>query len=207
MSHDFETRANYTIEEWLAIFKESEFPNHSTDEERISAFELIANEVLGMTNYANLPDNYWGFVFFETLRHLSRSGVDKLLDSHTFKIVKLDEFLKEEFTMMYLAMVHMEPFASCIEWGTSIRGAWIDYSNYNRQPITFKLDHCGLEFNEEQIFPTFKTQEELKVFFAALLIYYDNYLIEIGEDKYEQIKEMVYSGGYNRIEDLTMFYP
>ena len=57
-------------------------------------------------------------------------------------------YIKDETNYIwYITMLHWPFFAERIEWGTSIRGAWWDFSD-----TTFKLNTCGLSnMNGEQI--------------------------------------------------------
>lgn len=73
------------------------------------------------------------------------------------------DFIKDpERYRWYLLMCNMPFFATKLEWGTSIRGAWWDYD--------IEFNTCGLWDGEEQIIETMKfTQDEWMKFIAAII--------------------------------------
>lgn len=198
--------ADYNPDEWLGIFKESMTEEY---EER-SPFEFVANEILNMANYANWPDLYYGFMFMETLRYVYKP-IHHTEYPFAPKNIDLDEFLITEFETHYLAIVHMDPLRSLLDWGTSIRGAWLSYFEIERlkkyNPKYCLELGCGFVKNGHQILPQITTQDQHKKFFTALIMWFDEIVGELGPDKYKAIQELYYKGNLNLLKDPSMFFP
>lgn len=188
MKIEWHTKANYSVEEWLEIFKQSEmwYVENGLQEEPRIPFELVCTEIMGMSNYDNYKDYYWGFAFLETISIISNTMFNEYLKDLDLKILKADGSLNEEFTSVYLAVCHMTPLNNNLNWGGSIRTAWFDFQEFT--PIN--LHECGLILGDDQVFPLIKEENDCKVFFAALLKYYDNYLVEMGEERYKELQHM-----------------
>lgn len=66
----------------------------------------------------------------------------------------------------YLVMANMPFFASKLEWGTSVRGAWWGAERPGEQ---IELHTCGLYINGEQVLDWRFSDDEWKKFVAALI--------------------------------------
>lgn len=202
--------ADYTVDEWVAIFIASMATLEEYKPIPQTPFEFVTHEVMNMSNYSNWPDQYFGFAFMETLRYVYTGWQHDELE-YKPSFINVDEFLDDRFMIPYLTIVHMDPLQNYLNWGTSIRGAWIDYHDvFERcQKGKFTILGCGLvkEVNGDQINPILKTVTQHKTFFSALLRLFDEYVGLLGMDRYNQIRELFYTGNFNNWKSVDLFYP
>lgn len=119
----------------------------------ISRLEYLSEHIFDFTTYDGAMDELF-----------ARKALDVCVainDRNTFEYLESSEGYQ-----WYLIMCNMPFFASKLEWGTSIRGAW--WGMYGSQ--TFELSSCGLwEDGKPLAAPLKFNREQWEAFIAAML--------------------------------------
>lgn len=97
-------------------------------------YEWAAGEIFELTTYDGELDE----LFVKKIIEVSKA----ILYRHTFEYIK-----DEKNYIAYILVCQIFEKFNWIDWGTSIRGAWFDCSNYERRrPILDRnLDTCGVD--------------------------------------------------------------
>lgn len=90
-----------------------------------SKFEFLAAEIFDFTTYDSEVDILWSKRMIEVL--------EAILNRKTFDYIQSS---KENY-YNYLTMCNMPFLADKLEWGGSIRGAWFDCSEYDKEDYDF----------------------------------------------------------------------
>lgn len=123
--------------------------------EKVSRLEYLSEYIFAFTTYQSDMAELFAAKAVEVCEAIN--------NSKTFDYIKDDDQRR-----WYLLMVNMPFFASKIEWGTSIRGAW-----WNSGPKTpIQLCSVGLWLDGEQLYePMFFTHDEWREFIAAVIAF------------------------------------
>jgi hypothetical protein len=106
-----------TKEQWKEWFQyRTQFTidtTNDTEEERKSFLEVFA-DIFDITTYDSAMDRYFGFQILEVLNAMATNNVYNYQDQ------------SETHYKNFLMVANLRRVAPLLDWGTSIRGAWID---------------------------------------------------------------------------------
>lgn len=106
----------------------------------ISRLSFTGSHIFDFTTYDDEMDEMLASKMIEV--------IDCILNNKTF------EYQEDEGNYInYITMVNMPFLKDKINWGTSIRGAWLDeYGHHSEpQPPTYKISCIGLELPKKEI--------------------------------------------------------
>ena len=118
---------------------------------------------LGMSKLEYLADSIFDFTTYDSA--MGAFFAQKAVEvCYVINNQKNFEYIEnEENYMWYLVMCNMPFFVSKLSWGTSIRGAWWDYED-------FEIKGCGLWEGNTQIYLKLN-REEWILFINAVIIF------------------------------------
>lgn len=136
--------------DYLELLKES-FKEEKKSDSDLDRYQYLSDHIFDFTTYDRVAARRMGEVALSVCLAIT--------DRKTFSYIEDKGNYAD-----YLNCVNMVFFMNKLEWGTSIRGAWWDFSG-NKE---FELDSCGLYKDGEQILNIKFNREEWDLFVYAM---------------------------------------